>query len=121
MTRTNKEDEVILERVPCVYYLLRFCKDKENKVQALINLGSEVNAMTLAYSSKLGLWVRYTNVRAQKIDGSILKTFGMVLANFQVGDKFGKARFFLETFLLANTSVEMILKMPFLIFSNADI
>ena len=36
-------------------------------------------------------------------------------------DKLGKARFFQETFLLANTSIEIILGMPFLALSNADI
>ena len=38
----------------------------------------------------------------------------MVIAGFQVQDKFGKARFFQETFLVANTSVEVVLEMPFL-------
>ena len=54
--------------------------------------------MTPAHTSKLGLKVYFTNVRAQKIDGSIFKTFGIVLASFQVKDKLKKARFFQETF-----------------------
>ena len=37
---------------------------------------------------------RKTNVRAQKIDGSALETFGMVIADFQVEDKGGRLRFF---------------------------
>lgn len=45
----------------------------------------------------------------------------MVLANFQIENKLRRARFFQETFLLANTSVEVILEMPFLALSNADI
>ena len=45
----------------------------------------------------------------------------MVIAAFQVIDKFNRARFFQKTFLLANTTMEMMLKMLFLIFSNADI
>lgn len=48
----------------------------------------------LWYASKLGLKVRHTDVRAQKIDGSILITFGMVLASFQLEDKPEKAYFF---------------------------
>ena len=39
-----------------------------------------------------------TDVGAQKIDGSTLETFGMVLASFQVEDKLGRAQFFQETF-----------------------
>ena len=77
--------------------------------------------MTLAYTLKLGLKVYHTNVGAQKIDGSILKIFGMVLVNFQVEDKFGRVRFFQETFLLTNISAKVVLGKPFLTFSNADV
>ena len=45
----------------------------------------------------------------------------MAIASFSVEDKLGKARFFQETFLLANTSMEVVLGMPFLTLSNADI
>ena len=45
----------------------------------------------------------------------------MVLANFQVEDKLGRTRFFQETFLLADISAEVVLGMPFLTLSNADV
>ena len=45
----------------------------------------------------------------------------MVLADFQVEDKLGRVRFFQETFLLADISAEIVLDMPFLTFSNANI
>ena len=77
--------------------------------------------MTPTYAAKLGLKVRKTNIRAQKIDSSILKTFEIVLTDFQLEDKLGRARFFQETFLLADISVEVVLDMPFLTLSNADI
>ena len=77
--------------------------------------------MTLAYASKLGFKFYHINVGAQKIKGSILETFGMVLVNFQVEDKLGRVRFFQETFLLADISVKVVLGMPFLTFSNANI
>ena len=77
--------------------------------------------MTLRYISKLGLKVYSTDVKAQKIDGSTLKTFKMVLASFQVEDTLGRARFFQETFLLADLSIEVVLEMPFLTLSNVDI
>ena len=38
--------------------------------------------MTLRYILKLGLKIYSTNVKVQKIDGSILKTFKIVLASF---------------------------------------
>lgn len=88
----------------------------------LINSGSEVNAMHPGYAAKLGLVVRKTDVEAQKIDGSALETFVMLyIAGFLLWDKLGKIRFFRETFLLANTSMEVILEMPFLTLSSADI
>lgn len=41
-------------------------------MRALINSGSEVNTMTSAYTLKLGLQARQTNVGAKKIDDSTL-------------------------------------------------
>ena len=84
---------VVLEKIQCIHYPLCFRKSSAD-VEALLDLGSEVNAMTPAFASRLGLKTCHTDVRAQKIDGSILQTFGMVLASFQVKDKFGWARFF---------------------------
>lgn len=56
-------------------------------MRALINLGNKVNAMTLIYIAKLSLKVCFTNVKAQKFDGFILKTFKIVLVKFEVKDK----------------------------------
>ena len=77
--------------------------------------------MSSTYAERLGLKTRKTNVGAQKIDSSTLETFGMVIADFQVEDKSGKPRFFQETFLVADTKFKVILGMPFLKISNADI
>lgn len=63
MTEASKED-VVLTKVPCIHYPLRFRKNKKNDVQTLIDSGSEVNAMTPAYASKLGFRVRRTNIGA---------------------------------------------------------
>ena len=115
-----KNNSLALNWVPYIYYLIWF-KKSEVQVQALIDSGNELNAMTLRYALKLGLKICLTNVRVQKIDGSTLKTFEMVLASFQMKDTLGRARFFQETFLLADLSVEIVLEMPFLTLSNADI
>ena len=45
----------------------------------------------------------------------------MVIAGFQIQVKFGKARFFHETFLVADTSVEVIIGIPFLAFSKVEV
>ena len=91
MIETSKEDNVALQRVLCVYYPIWF---KKKEVQALVDFGNEVNAMAPAYAAKLGLKVQKTDIGAQKIDGSIFDTFGMVLADFQVEDKLGRLWFF---------------------------
>ena len=77
--------------------------------------------MSPAYTKKLGLKTLKTNVRAQKIDGFTLETFRMVIADFQIEDKGGRPRFFQKTFLVADTKFEVVLGMPFLKISNADI
>lgn len=89
-------------------------------MKTLINSGSKVNAIIWLYITKIKLKIWFTDVRTQKIDSFILETFGMVLANFQVKNKLGKTQLFQEIFLVAKTSEEVILKMFFLIFSNAD-
>ena len=112
------DDEKVVVKVPCIYYPVRF---QEEQVRALLNSGSKVNAMNSDYARKLGLKIRRTNVEAQKIDGSALETFGMVIADFQVEDKASKPRFFQEIFLVADTKFEVILGMPFLKINNADV
>ena len=59
-------------------------------MRAPIDLGSEVNAMHPAYATKLGLHTRKIDVSAQKIDGSHLNIFEIVIADCSVKDKLGR-------------------------------
>ena len=93
VNETSKEDYVLLEQMSYIYYLFYFRKNIIG-IKALIDLGNEVNIITLAYASKLGLKIYYTNVGAQKIDSSTLKIFGIVLTSFQIEDKINRTRFF---------------------------
>ena len=121
VTEASKEtQEVILDRVPCIHYLVQIWKDKGATIWVLIDSGSKVNAITPAYAKQLSLQVSITDVGAQKIDGLLLRTFGMVIAGFQVKDKLDRAQFFQESFPLAETSMEVVLGMLFLVFSNAN-
>ncbi len=88
---TDKKTEE-LERVPCIRYPVTF-KDQTN---ALLDSGIERNAMSQAFAQQLGLKIRKTNVGAQKIDGTTLETYEMVVSTFSVSDKDGKERFFEE-------------------------
>ena len=44
----------------------------------------------------------------------------MIIAGFQVEDKLGRARFFQESFLLAETSIKIVIGMLFFTLSNAS-
>ena len=61
----KKAPEVVLDRAPYIYYLLQFQKDKKSAIiWALIDSGSEINAMTPAYAKQLGFRIRKTDVEA---------------------------------------------------------
>lgn len=113
-----KNTLVALERISCIYYPFWF---KRDKIKTLINSSSKVNTMALEYTTKLLLEICYTNIRAQKIDDFNLKKLKIVLANFQVENQLERAYFFQKIFFLTDISVEIVLRMFFLIFSNANI
>lgn len=69
--------------------------------------------MILTYAAQLDLTIKPTNIGTQKIDGLALKFYGMTRVGFSVVDQLGQTRFFEETFLLAHTSIEIILGMLF--------
>ena len=95
VTGTKEASKVrILDRVPYICYLVQFQKDKSRDVFALLDSESEVNAMTPAYTAQLGLKVQKTNINAQKIDGSSLTTYGIVIAAFQVLNMLNSSQFF---------------------------
>ncbi len=114
MTQKTKKE---LERVPYIWYLVTF----KDQIEALLDSGSEVNAMSQAFAHQLGLKIWKINVRAQKIDGSTLKTYEIIVSTFFVLDKDSRERFFEKSFLLADVKPDIVLGMPFLILSNVDI
>ena len=64
MARTSMENNpLVLDWVPCICYPIWFKKSKV-QIRALINSGSEINAMTPEYFLKLGRKIRPTNVGA---------------------------------------------------------
>ena len=73
------------------------------------------------FAKQLGVSIRPIDVEAQKIDGTTLDTHGIVVAAFSVVDKANRVRFFEEIFLVANISSEVVLGMPFLTLSDADV
>ena len=74
LTKANKEDIVVLDKISCIYYPIEFKKNKI-QVQAVINSSSDVIDMTLGYASELGLKIRPINVRVQRLMILLLKYF----------------------------------------------
>ena len=87
----------------------------------LFDLCSEINVIQPTFAQELGLPIRPTDIGARKIDGSTLNTYRIVVAAFSVMDKGNWVRFFEETFLVANISLEVIFGMLFLTLSGANI
>lgn len=77
--------------------------------------------MTPAYAAKLSFVIQKTNVGNQKIDGSALTTYGIVISGFSLHDKLKRGQFFEKTFLLADTSIKVVLGMLFFTLSDTDI
>ena len=111
-----------LECVPYIHYPVQFKKNVDKTpMQALIDSRSEVNTIYPSFAKQLGLPIRPTDVGAQKINGTTLDTHRMVVAVFSVVDKANQIRFFEKTFLVANVSPEIVLGIPFLTLSGADV
>ena len=90
-------------------------------VLVLFDSDSEVNAIYPTFALELGLFIRPTDIRIQKIDSTILDTYGIVVAAFTIIDKANQVIFFEKTFLMANISLEVVFEIPFLMLSSADI
>ena len=76
VTDTSKEAQEVrvLDKISCICYPIQFQKNKNKNILALLDFGSMVNAMTLAYIAKLGLKMQKSNIDTQKIDESSLDT-----------------------------------------------
>ena len=106
-----------LKQASYIWFSITF----KEQTKALLNSKSEVNATSYALTHQLGLKIGMTNVGAQKIDRTILETYGMIVFIFSMLDKDSRERFFEENFLLANVKLDIVHKMLFLIVTNVDI
>ena len=77
--------------------------------------------MNSDFVKKLSLWIYKTKFGAQKIDGSKLYTFVIIIALFSMEDNKENSRFFKELFLLADMCMDIALSTLFLILSNIEI
>ncbi len=114
---TDKKTEEELEQIPCIWYLITF----KDQTKTLLDSGSEVSTMSKAFVQQLRLKICKTNAGAQKIDSTTLETYEIVVSTISVLDKDGKERFIEESVLLADIRPDIVLGIPFLTISNADI
>lgn len=114
----NPEFKPKLQCVLCIQYPIQV---EQQLVEALINLGSEINVMNPDFMKKLGLQIQKTKIIAQNIESSKLDTFSMVIALFSVKDQEKKSRLFKETFLLADIDIDITLDISYLTLSNVKI
>lgn len=84
----------------------------------MINFGNKVNTISLSLASLVS--DKY-NIKAQKINDSLLDTYGMVIVAFFVKIKVGRVQFFEKTFLLTNIRIDIAFRLSFLIISNINI
>lgn len=90
-------------------------------VRAFVKFGNEVNEIQSSFVKKPSFHIWKIDVRADKIDSSMLKTFGIVIASFLVNDKKKKSQFFEMTGLLADISIDVVLEILFLTLSNTKV
>ena len=88
---------------------------------ALFNSKIEVNIIHLTFAKELGFFIKLINVRVQKIDSIILDIYRMIVAVFLVTNKANQIRFFNETFLVANVSLEVVFEIFFFTLSGTNI
>ena len=76
--------------------------------------------MSHVFAHQLVLKIWKTNVVAQKIDGTTLETYRIVVSTFSVLDKDSRKIFFEKSFLLANGKPNIVLEILFLTINNAN-
>ena len=87
----------------------------------MINSRNEVNAIYPSFVKKLGFLIRPTEIEIRWINSTTLDTYGMVVVVFLMIGKANQVRFFEKIFLVANISPEVVLGMPFLTLSGANV
>lgn len=80
----------------------------KDQTKALMDLGSKVNAMSQTFTQQLDFKIWKTNVKIQKIDDTILEAYEMIVSTFSILDKDSRARFFKDSFLLADVKPDIV-------------
>lgn len=90
-------------------------------IETFIDPSSKVNTIQPSFIRTPGFCIYKFNIYAQKIDCNWLKTYGKVIAWFQLDNKDKKFYFFEKTILLAYIYMNVIFGISFPILSNVKI
>lgn len=82
--KKSKNLETNLIQVPYIRYTITF---REKFVFRLFDSENEVNAIYPIFAKELNLFIRLTDIKAQKIDDLILNTYGRIIQIFLVTNK----------------------------------
>lgn len=87
---------------------------------AKINLINKINTIYSDYTIKLSFYTKKIKIDMQKIDKSYSNIFKIVITNCLIKNKLESIQFFYKAFLLANISLEVVLKIFSLTFSKRN-
>lgn len=88
---------------------------------AVFDSKKKVNAIHLNLAKKLVLPINLIDVGSQKIDGTILDIYEMVVITFSITNKANWVRFVEEIFFIANVNLKVVFRILFLTLSSIDI
>ena len=86
-TSITSTREKSLEYILYIHYPVQFKDINGAQVQALINSESEVNAIHPTFTKQLGFLIQPTDVGVQKVDGTTVDNYGIVVAAFSMVNK----------------------------------
>lgn len=99
----------LIYHISSLFYINKSVTDSN-----LINSESKVNVIQFKQTKKLGLYVRQINIGTQKVDGTSLKKFIIIITFFEFVDKKQKSQFFKIFFYLLNWSLMLFSKYYYL-------
>lgn len=94
-----------------------------NKTQVLTLIDSkiEVNTIHLSFVKELGFPIKSTEVGGQKINGTILDIYEIIVTVFSVIYKANQVRYFKMTFVMGNINPKVVFRIFFLTLSSANV
>ena len=114
----GKNSKTNLAQVPYIRYHNIVWK---KSVLALYDLGNKVNTLYLAFAKELGLSIRPIDIGAPNMDNITLDINKIVVLVFSMTNKANQKKNFEKIFLVANVSLEAVLRKFFLTLNSTKV